>query len=75
MTHTQGDIIMGFGNPITSTIPLGQVRLHSFISDTEKLELWLVEYLDQPEHLYELWLPKKKTDGTNNPTIKENTNQ
>lgn len=60
-----GDIIMGFGDPKNSRTPLGQVRLNKFLYSTENLELWLVEYLDQPEHFYELWV-KKEEDGTDN---------
>ena len=55
-----GDIVMGFGNPIKLERPLGQVRLHTLIKTTEHLELWLVEYLDQPEQFYELWINKSK---------------
>ena len=54
-----GDIIMGYGNPVTCQTPLGQVRLHRYIESKGDLELWLVEYLDQPEHFYELWVRKK----------------
>jgi hypothetical protein len=58
----QGDTIMGFGNPSNWTVPLGQITLHRFVKSTANLELWLVEYADQPEVLYELWINKK--DGT-----------
>lgn len=60
--NKSGDIVMGFGNPVKLEIPLGQVRLNTFIKETKQLELWLVEYLDQPEQLYELWI--NKSDGT-----------
>lgn len=63
-----GDIVMGFGNPITHQTPLGEVRLHTFLQESRVLELWLVEYLDQPEQFYELWIRKKDYDE-----IKKNT--
>lgn len=59
-----GDIVQGFGDPINCEAPLGQVILHKFIKDSERLELWLVEYTDQPEHFYELFI-KKQEDGKN----------
>ena len=55
-----GDVVQGFGNPMTSQTPLGQVTLKTFLQETEHMELWLVEYEDQPEYFYELWLKKQE---------------
>lgn len=63
MTHKPGDRMMGYGKPKTSENPLGWITLRTFVQETENLELWLVEYADQPEQFYELWI--KKDNGTN----------
>ena len=56
-----GDIIMAFGNPITLEVPIGQVRLIKKLTETEKLEQWSVEYLDDEGHFYNTLI--KKTNG------------
>lgn len=72
--YKAGDIVMGFGDPKNSKRPLGQVRLKTHLQSTENLELWFVEYLDQPEHFYELWLKKQK-NGKNNSSTKDNSDK
>jgi hypothetical protein len=60
MTYKPGDRLIGYGDPIKSKTPLGWITLKSFLQETKHLELWLVEYDDQPEHFYELWIKKKE---------------
>lgn len=66
MTHKPGDRMIGFGKPMTSEVPLGWITLHNFVQETKNLELWLVEYADQPEQFYELWIKKNNTNSNIN---------
>jgi hypothetical protein len=58
-----GDIQMIFGNPAKCTHPIDQAKLIKKISETENLEQWEVEYLNDPEHHYNALI--KKTNGEN----------
>jgi hypothetical protein len=58
-----GDNVIIFANPVKCTAPVGRAELRKFILERGDLELWMVEYEDQPEHLYEA-LIKKSENGT-----------
>ena len=56
-----GDIIMIFGNPIKCTHPIDQARLVRKLTETNSLEQWLVEYVNDEGQFYEALI--KKEDG------------
>ena len=58
-----GDIQMIFGNPAKCIYPIGQARLIEKLSETEILEQWQIEYLDDEGRFYTTLI--KKTNGTN----------
>jgi hypothetical protein len=52
MSNKPGSIQTIFGNPVKLTNPIDQAKLIRKISDTEYLEQWEIEYLNEPGHLY-----------------------
>jgi len=58
------DIVMVFGNPITSEHPIGLAKLIKKIADHSlHLENWQVSYLDDENLTYNVLI--KKNDGKN----------
>ena len=58
-----GDIRMIFGNPAKLEHPIDQAKLIKKKRDTPLLEEWSVEYLNEPEHTYNVLI--RKDNGTN----------
>ena len=56
------DIVQIFANPMECKVPVGQARLISLKRDYTKLQLWKIEYLDQPDFYYYALI--KPTNGT-----------
>jgi hypothetical protein len=55
------DIVQIFSNPSSCTLPEGLARLIHMKKDYGKLQLWKVEFLDQPDFTYYRLI--KPTDG------------
>ena len=53
------DIVMIFADPINKNIPVGQAKLIELLEGYRDMELWKVEYLDQPDHEYNIFIPTK----------------
>jgi len=54
-----GDIRMIFSNPIKLTGPQGLAKLIKKLSgEYKELEYWQVEFIDQPEHYYNVLINK-----------------
>jgi hypothetical protein len=57
-----GDILPIYTDPTECTLSEGIATLREHIQSAGGLELWLVEFEDQPEHFYERWI-KKEING------------
>jgi len=59
----EGDIVMIFVDPIDMEFPVGEARLVKCQEGHGICEMWTVEYLHQPGHLYNVLI--KVNDGKN----------
>jgi hypothetical protein len=48
----EGDIVMTFVDAVNEVVPMGEAKLVECIEGYGICEMWTVEYLDQPGHLY-----------------------
>jgi len=53
-----GDIIFYYGNPNNSNEKGEQARLVEKLKDHGKFEEWTVEFIDQPDHYYNVLIKK-----------------
>ena len=53
-----GDIVMVFGNPMKLTHPIGQARLIKKISETDTIEHWRIQYLNDENNTYDQFIKK-----------------
>jgi len=53
------DVVEIYGNPHTQVYPLGKARLIQLIEDCMSLELWEVEFVDQPGRHFNVLIKKQ----------------
>ena len=53
-----GDVVMIFGQPMKLTHPIGQARLIEKIFETDTIEHWRIQYLDDENNTYDQFIKK-----------------